>query len=80
MIDKVTGHFHDTRGTALELVDVCLNYGINTFHGSINGLGGCPFSSKIVGNLSTEKLLEYLKSKDIKTGVDLDKIKNIRIF
>jgi hypothetical protein len=45
---------------------------VRLWHSS--GLGGC--SSKIVGNLSTEKL--YLKSKDIKT--DLDKIKNIRIF
>ena len=77
---NITGHYHDTNGKALELVEASLDNGINTFHSSIKGLGGCPFSSKIVGNLSTEKLLEYLHSKDIKTGIDLDKIKNIRIF
>ena len=77
---NITCHYHDTNGKALELVEASLDNGINTFHSSIKGLGGCPFSSKIVGNLSTEKLLEYLHSKDIKTGIDLDKIKNIRIF
>ena len=77
---NITGHYHDTNGGALKLIECSLDHGIDTFHSSIGGLGGCPFSSKIVGNLSTEKLLEYLKSKDIKTGIDLDKIKNIRIF
>jgi hydroxymethylglutaryl-CoA lyase len=77
---NITGHYHDTNGGALKLIECSLDHGIDTFHSSIGGLGGCPFSSKIVGNLSTEKLLEYLKSKDIKTGIDLEKIKNIRIF
>lgn len=80
VIDKVTGHFHDTRGTALELVDVCLNYGMNTFHGSINGLGGCPFSNKIVGNLSTEKLIDYLHSKGYNTGINVDILNKIKII
>ena len=76
----ITGHYHDTNDNALKLVEASLDNGINTFHSSIKGLGGCPFSSKIVGNLSTEKLVEYLHSKDIKTGIELSKLEKIRIF
>lgn len=77
---NITGHYHDTNNKALELVEASLDNGINTFHSSINGLGGCPFSSKIVGNLSTEKLVEYLHKKDIKTDINLDKIRGIKVF
>ena len=33
------------------MVETSLEYGINTFHSSIGGIGGCPYSSKVVGNL-----------------------------
>jgi hydroxymethylglutaryl-CoA lyase len=79
-IDRLTGHFHDTEGTALSLVEVCLNSGMNTFHGSINGLGGCPFSNKIVGNLSTEKLIDYLHLRGYNTGIDVTKLNKIKIL
>ena len=84
-INRLTGHFHDTfhgkdtEGTALSLVDVCLNSGMNTFHGSINGLGGCPFSNKIVGNLSTEKLIDYLHLRGYSTGIDVHELNKIKI-
>jgi hydroxymethylglutaryl-CoA lyase len=78
-INKLTGHFHDTNNSAIELVKESLNYGITTFHSSIGGLGGCPFSSKVVGNLSTEKLIDYLHRNNYKTGIDLNKIRNIKV-
>jgi hydroxymethylglutaryl-CoA lyase len=68
---NITGHYHDTNGNALKLVECSLDYGINTFHSSIKGLGG-------IVQGTTEKLL--LNSKDIKTGINLDKIRNIKIF
>ncbi len=76
-VDKVTGHFHDTNNNALSLVEKSLEYGITTFHTSLGGLGGCPYSSKIVGNLSTEKLIDYLHSRGYKTNIELDKIKRL---
>jgi hydroxymethylglutaryl-CoA lyase len=79
-VTNITGHYHDTNGKAIELVEASLDNGIYTFHSSIKGTGGCPFSSKIVGNLSTEKLVEYLHSKGIKTGIELEKLKDIRLF
>jgi hydroxymethylglutaryl-CoA lyase len=76
-VEKVTGHFHDTNNNALSLIDKSLEYGISTFHSSLGGLGGCPYSSKIVGNLSTEKLIDYLHSRGYKTNIELDKIKRL---
>ncbi len=78
-VNKITGHFHDTNNSAIDLVSACLKYGISTFHSSIGGLGGCPFSSKVVGNLSTEKLIDYLHKNNYKTGIDLNKIRNIKV-
>jgi len=77
-VDKVTGHFHDTNNNALSLVDKSLEYGITTFHSSLGGLGGCPYSSKIVGNLSTEKLIDYLHKRGYNTEIELDKIKRLQ--
>jgi hydroxymethylglutaryl-CoA lyase len=76
-IDRLTGHFHDTSDTALNLVDACLEHGMSIFHSSIGGLGGCPFSPKRAGNLSTEKLIEHLNKRYIYTGVDINSLKGI---
>lgn len=72
----LTGHFHDTNCKALDLVDTCLDYGINTFHSSIGGIGGCPFSPKRAGNLSTQHLVKHLHGLGIHTGVDFNKLKS----
>ncbi len=77
-VDKITGHFHDTNNNALSLVDKSLEYGISTFHSSIGGIGGCPYSSKIVGNLSTEKLIDHLHKRGYTTDIELDKIKSLQ--
>jgi hydroxymethylglutaryl-CoA lyase len=63
-IDKLTAHFHDTNGKAIENVKAALDTGVTTFHSSIGGLGGCPFSPKRSGNLATEKLVEYLENNN----------------
>jgi hydroxymethylglutaryl-CoA lyase len=59
----------------LQLIDICLDYGVNTFHSSIGGIGGCPFSPKRAGNLATEKLVLHLHSLGIHTGVNLNRLK-----
>ena len=71
----LSGHFHDTNNTALRLVEICLSNGINSFHSSIGGLGGCPFSPTRAGNLQTEKLVSYLHEHCITTGIDLTSLK-----
>jgi hydroxymethylglutaryl-CoA lyase len=59
---------------ALANVYASLEMGISTFHGSVAGLGGCPFARGATGNVATEDLLYLLQGLGIETGVDLDAV------
>lgn len=69
--DKLAGHFHDTRGTALANVARSLDYGLRVFDSSAAGLGGCPYAPGAAGNLATEDLVYFLERSGFSTGVDL---------
>jgi hydroxymethylglutaryl-CoA lyase len=69
------GHFHDTNNNALQNIEAAMNLGISTFHSSLGGTGGCPYSSKRVGNLNTIKLLEWCQDKQIETNINLNVLK-----
>ena len=71
---KLSGHFHDTKGRALENIEVCLGYGIRTFDAAVGGLGGCPYAPGAKGNVATEAVVEMLSAKGFATGVDMDKL------
>jgi len=75
--ERLNGHFHDTKDNALTLVEECMKRGINTFHTSIGGLGGCPYSIGKAGNLSTEKLLYYCLNREIETNIDICEVNKI---
>ncbi|MFB4169123.1 hydroxymethylglutaryl-CoA lyase [Virgibacillus sp. JSM 102003] len=72
--EKLTMHFHDTRGTALANVLVSLNHGITNFDSAVGGLGGCPYAKGASGNLATDDLLYMLHRMGIETGMDIDKV------
>jgi hydroxymethylglutaryl-CoA lyase len=67
-------HFHDTRGAALANILAALQEGVNTFDGSIGGLGGCPYAPGASGNVATEDLVNMLEEMGIETGIDLQKL------
>ena len=71
---KLAGHFHDTRGTALSNALRALELGVRTFDSSVGGLGGCPFAPGAAGNLATEDLVYLLKEMGLETGVDYAKL------
>jgi hydroxymethylglutaryl-CoA lyase len=73
-VDRLSLHFHDTSGQALENVKVALLRDIHIFDSAAGGLGGCPFAPGAPGNLATEKLLQYLHHEGLNTGVDLDSV------
>ena len=75
--ERLTGHFHDTKDSALTLVEECMKRGVTTFHTSIGGLGGCPYNPTKAGNLSTEKLLYYCLNREIETNIDICEINKI---
>ena len=73
-----TLHLHNTRGLGLANVVAGLEEGITTFDASLGGLGGCPFAPGASGNLVTEDLVLMLNSMGCKTGIDLEKLLDVR--
>ncbi|MEO0462896.1 MAG: hydroxymethylglutaryl-CoA lyase [Pseudomonadota bacterium] len=73
-----TLHLHNTRGLGLANVVAGLEEGITTFDASLGGLGGCPFAPGASGNLVTEDLVLMLNSMGYETGIDLDKLLQVR--
>jgi hydroxymethylglutaryl-CoA lyase len=76
-IGRLAGHFHDTYGMAVANVYASLEVGVSTFHGSVAGLGGCPFARGATGNVATEDLLYLFQGLGIETGVDLGRVVDI---
>jgi len=77
--DKLMGvHMHNTRGLGLANVLAALEEGITTVDSSLGGLGGCPFAPGASGNIVTEDLVFMLDSMGLKTGIDLDKLLQVR--
>lgn len=74
----VSAHFHDTRGTGLANVSAALDCGITMFDASLAGLGGCPFAPGASGNIVMEDLCFMLDSMGLETGVDLEKLIQVR--
>jgi len=71
-------HLHNTRGVGLANVLAGLEVGITTFDSSLGGLGGCPFAPGASGNVVTEDLAFMLESMGLATGIDLEKLLEVR--
>lgn len=70
--ERLAGHFHDTRGTALVNAYVSLEAGVTTLDSSFGGLGGCPYAPGAAGNVATEDLVYMLEGMGVKTGINLE--------
>ena len=73
-----TLHLHNTRGLGLANALAGLDEGITTLDASLGGLGGCPFAPGASGNLVTEDLVLMLNSMGYDTGIDLEKLLEVR--
>ncbi len=71
-------HFHDTRGLGLANVTAALDCGVRRFDASLAGLGGCQFAPGATGNIVMDDLCFLLDSMGLRTGVDLDKLVQVR--
>ena len=74
----VGAHFHDTRGTGMANVSAALECGVTHFDASLAGLGGCPFAPGASGNIVMEDLCFMLDSMGLETGVDIEKLIEVR--
>jgi hydroxymethylglutaryl-CoA lyase len=64
-------HLHSTSDTAKEKISAVIDSGCKRIDGAIKGFGGCPMAKdELVGNIATEKILEVLDEKKIKTGIN----------
>jgi hydroxymethylglutaryl-CoA lyase len=79
--DKAGGaHLHNTRGQGLANVVAALDAGVRTFDSSQAGLGGCPYAPGATGNIVTEDLVFLLESMGLSTGIDLEKLIQVRRY
>lgn len=76
-VEKLAGHFHDTRGQALANILESYNLGVRVFDSSIGGLGGCPYAPAATGNVATEDVLYMFQKTGVNTHIDLRKILQI---
>ncbi len=70
-IQQLSGHFHDTYGQALANIYASLEMGVEIFHASVAGLGGCPYAKGATGNVATEDVLYMMQGLGIATGINL---------
>jgi hydroxymethylglutaryl-CoA lyase len=73
-LERMSCHFHNTRGSGLANVVAALAQGVTHFDSSLAGLGGCPFAPRATGNICTEDVIHMLHAMGIHTGVDLDRL------
>jgi hydroxymethylglutaryl-CoA lyase len=64
-------HLHSTKEKSIEKIVAAFESGCQRFDGAIKGFGGCPMANDdLVGNLATETILAFLRSKGIQAGID----------
>ena len=68
--ERLAGHFHDTKGRALENIGVSLDHGLRIFDSCVGGLGGCPYAPGAKGNVATEAVIPFVEARGFDTGLD----------
>ena len=64
-------HLHTTPDNWQDKVAAAYENGCRRFDTALGGFGGCPMSGKkLIGNLSTENLIEYLQSQGEELGLN----------
>ncbi|MFV2052437.1 hydroxymethylglutaryl-CoA lyase [Aliiroseovarius sp. YM-037] len=71
-IHRISGHYHDTGGRALDNIDASLSLGVRVFDAAVGGLGGCPYAPGAAGNVATEAVAAHLDTLGYETRLDAD--------
>ena len=68
---EVTAHLHANPLQAKEKIQAAWEAGCRNFDTALGGFGGCPMAEdKLVGNLSTEAILDWAGENGLSTGID----------
>jgi hydroxymethylglutaryl-CoA lyase len=74
---EIGAHLHATPDMAVQKIDAAFKSGCKRFDGAIRGFGGCPMANNdLVGNLATEKILEYLSHHGINPNLNAAELEN----
>lgn len=76
--DKIEfgAHLHSNKSSVLSKINSAFNEGCRSFDSVIQGYGGCPMAQdKMIGNIETEKLVNFLFENKIKTNINFAKFK-----
>jgi hydroxymethylglutaryl-CoA lyase len=74
-------HYHSTKDTAQEKIESALANNCFRFDSAIGGIGGCPMAQNdLVGNLSTEQLIDTLKHNEYKFNLNMDAFHEAQIM
>jgi len=64
-------HLHSRPDNWREKLEAAVNAGCKRFDGAIKGIGGCPMANdELVGNMNTELMVDYFKSRNLPTALD----------
>jgi hydroxymethylglutaryl-CoA lyase len=69
-------HLHTTPDKWKEKVEAAYESGCRRFDGAIKGYGGCPMAKEeLTGNMPTEKMIEFFKTKGEKLNLNEEELK-----
>lgn len=66
-------HLHSVANESILKLEAAYEGGCRRFDGALKGYGGCPMSGiDLVGNISTELIIEFLENKGHTTGINIE--------
>ncbi|MFM7823052.1 MAG: hydroxymethylglutaryl-CoA lyase, partial [Bacteroidota bacterium] len=72
-------HLHCRHDNWREKVDAAFQAGCRSFDSALGGFGGCPMAGdSLVGNLSTELLIQYLTENHVEIRLNLEALNDAR--
>lgn len=70
---EIGAHLHTEYDMAFEKIEAAYLNGCTRFDGAIKGFGGCPMAKDdLIGNMPTEKLIEYFGIDKLESGFNHD--------
>ncbi|MFH0832515.1 MAG: hydroxymethylglutaryl-CoA lyase [Candidatus Aenigmatarchaeota archaeon] len=77
-VENLMLHLHCS-DNCIKNIETAIEMGIYGFDSSVAGLGGCP-TDELIGNVSTEDIVDFFESRKIHTGIDAKKIREISVW
>jgi hydroxymethylglutaryl-CoA lyase len=70
-------HLHSTLYNWQNKLEAALKEGCIRIDGALKGIGGCPMANDdLIGNMDSELMMNYLKSKDLLPSINEEELKN----